>query len=940
MTGRGLRLLLTWGMATFFLQFFPSCRTSGPETGDSALYEVFRNPPADARPMVRWWWNGNCVEADEIRRELAVMKKAGIGGVEINSIAMPEHAGACSTGSLQWAGKAWSSMVRTASEEAVKQGMISDLIVGSGWPFGGRFLKEDEIMQRVGIRKQLVKANSTLNIDIKKYLGFESHHLPGTTDDHVTSDVDLVSVKLIPRPVTSLDEVVDITREVKDNRLVYAVDNRNYVLVFVYLERNFNKVTLGSPGADGPIMDHYKHEAVMDYLNRLKAIEEATGLSLQQLIRALFCDSIELSGSNWTDDMAQEFQVRNGYSVMPYLPFVIQPPGKRNRYEASPAMADTLKRVQYDFYHTIIDLFLERFTMQFQEFCSDNGVLCRYQAYGTPYYMGLFQGYMIPDIPESNSWIYSGARDEAGTDEYTWVQGHGYMLWNKAASSASHVMGRKITSCEAMTNTQGVFRTSLETVKQSDDMNFITGVNHSVLHGFNYSPPEAGFPGWVRFGSYFSEQNSWWKYFPRWTGYNARLSSLFQHSKPVADIAVLSRLRDLWGEVGPDRPPLNMEPWYYARLWEPISNLGSSCDYIHQTILEDAKVEGTELQCGKMHYKVLLLSGVESLTPKAALKLQEFAGAGGTIVFIGKTPHRSLSLKDASTNDTIVRKAVEAALHAGHVIQMAAPGEPEDLIDWTREMLERTGTGPQVKISDPVSHLYCMKQYHGETEIFFFANSHRKRAVEFDATFDTPRKKPYIWLPETGERFALSFKERNKIHLKLEPLESALIVFEPAKLNFPAYQVSPSPVQLKPFKGSWDVTFEHVNGKVFSRKMDRLIDFSTSADTAIRNFAGTVSYSTTFENQGGVRFVRLSEVNEGVSELVVNGRHAGIRWYGNHCYHIAPYVKQGTNRIEIKLTNTLANYCGSLTDNPAAQAWTRFYHTPVPSGLEGVELGE
>jgi hypothetical protein len=64
-----------------------------------------------------------------------------------------------------------------------------------------------------------------------------------------------------------------------------------------------------------------------------------------------------------------------------------------------------------------------------------------------------------------------------------------------------------------MTNTRGVFKASLEEIKRHDDMNFITGINHSVLHGYNYSPAMAGFPGWVRFGSYFNEHNTWWPYF-------------------------------------------------------------------------------------------------------------------------------------------------------------------------------------------------------------------------------------------------------------------------------------------------------------------------------------------------------------------------------------------------------------------------------------------
>ena len=910
------------------------------DLSDNTLFTYFQDPPADARPMVRWWWNGNCVEAGEIKRELGVMKKAGIGGVEINSIAMPPHAKPTDARPLQWAGKEWIHMVQTASEEARELGMITDLIVGSGWPFGGRFLNEDQTIQRLGIKKQTAKANTNINIDVKEYLSFELQHAPGEIVSKETSDAKLLSVKLIPVNVNSLKEIIDLTQEVKDNRLVYTTDSIDYVLVFVYNERDFKNVYHGAPGADGPIMDHFNVEAVMGYLNRLKAIAEETGIPISELIRALFCDSIELGGSNWTDDMDEQFMNRNGYDITPYLPFVIQPFRQSNTYETSHDLAETFKRVQYDYYNTLINLFLERFTSKFQEFCTENGVLCRYQAYGTPYYMGLFQGNMIPDIPESNNWIYSRGRDEAAASEYTWVQDHGYMLWNKAASSGAHIAGRKITSCESMTNVQGVFRTSLETIKQADDMNFITGINHSVLHGFNYSPPEAGFPGWVRYGAYFSEQNTWWKYFINWADYNARLSSVFQNSQPTADIAVLGRLRDLWGEVGPDRPALNNNPWYYSSLWEPISNLGSSCDYIHMPVLENSIISGKNLVCGKMNYKALILTDVVSLTPEAAFKIKEFASAGGKVVFVGNAPIRSLSYKDAESNDEIVAAAMEEALNTENVIQIESPEKSVNFISWTKGLMERIELEPQVEIIDPLSRLYFMKQYRSEQEIFFFVNSDRKNALEFEATFKTGNEFPYIWMPASGERFALSYNKKNKLYIKLDALESVLIVYEPAKIDLPEYQFKSSPTNGTVINSSWDVKFEHINGSVFHREMDHLIDFKTSDDDSIRTFAGTVTYTAQLENPGTLTHIVLADVNEAVTELAVNGISAGMKWYGNHCYEVGELIKQGTNQIEIKLTNTLANYCSSLSDNPAAQAWTKNYYTPVSSGLIGVELVE
>ena len=56
---------------------------------DSDLYKQFQNPASKYHPFVRWWWNGDKVEAGELVRELHLLKNAGIGGVEINPISFP-----------------------------------------------------------------------------------------------------------------------------------------------------------------------------------------------------------------------------------------------------------------------------------------------------------------------------------------------------------------------------------------------------------------------------------------------------------------------------------------------------------------------------------------------------------------------------------------------------------------------------------------------------------------------------------------------------------------------------------------------------------------------------------------------------------------------------------------------------------------------------------
>src|SRR5688500_7888004 len=52
----------------------------------AVLNQRCETPPDDSRPMMRWWWFGPSVTEARLARELALMKEAGIGGVEIQPV--------------------------------------------------------------------------------------------------------------------------------------------------------------------------------------------------------------------------------------------------------------------------------------------------------------------------------------------------------------------------------------------------------------------------------------------------------------------------------------------------------------------------------------------------------------------------------------------------------------------------------------------------------------------------------------------------------------------------------------------------------------------------------------------------------------------------------------------------------------------------------------
>src|SRR5210317_1894121 len=170
-------------------------------------------------------------------------------------------------------------------------------------------------------------------------------------------------------------------------------------------------------------------------------------------------------------------------------------------------------------------------------------------------------------------------------------------------------------SSDLITNTAMAFMATLERIKIAGDQSNISGVNHSVLHGFNYSPPEATFPGWVRYGTYFNENNTWWPYFRNWSDYKARISYLLQQAIPQANVAILQPLTDLWMKYGPQRDPFPSRwyPKYQNNLWEAVHQNGGACDYVSENIINKSTFEKGEMIYNGRRYSALLLPEIETL---------------------------------------------------------------------------------------------------------------------------------------------------------------------------------------------------------------------------------------------------------------------------------------------------------------------------------------
>lgn len=909
-----------------FIHALPSFARSVTPPGELAatdgLYKLFKDPQAGYRPFVRWWWNGDKVNKAELSRELKLLKEAGIGGVEINPIKFPGRTDDLDISSLPWLSDPWTDALQHTFREAKALGLTCDLIVGSGWPFGAEYLQGDEQAQIMLIGTKRLEGKMDYEASIFDLIKEAD---PAVSSPYARRKLEVLSVQLVPEPFNRMDQIKDLSHQIKDGYISATIPRGNWVLYALVKISGFLEVINGAPGANGPVLNHYNKEAVAKYLNHMSdAIRKKTG-PLSDHIRALFTDSMELEGANWTPDMADEFKKRRGYDLMPYLAFTQFKVGSMGNVfnyaygaEMGAQMKDMIQRVRYDFDLTKAELVKERFIDTYVQWCRDNKVKSRAQAYGRGYFP--LEGSFDMDIPECETWIKAGiGKEMSETDTRI---GRGYTMVNKYVSSAAHLKGRRLISCEELTNTDVVFNETLELMKITGDLSTISGVTHPVFHGFNYSPPEAPFPGWIRYGCYLNERANLWPYFKYFNDYKARMSALLQQGDMFADMAVLTPLADMWSQFGAQNEPFPSfaYPNHLSLIWEVIHQNGHACDYIAEPVIVDADIKDGRLRYGPRSYHTLFLIQVESLEPATAQKLLQFVENGGRVFCLDTYPVKSLGWQNHQQRDEEVKAAVEKmkALPERFILL----NKPEkEFIKWYKEIQTKYNITPYVRISKPDPFVTQVRYQTRDAEILLFINSSLDNAHPIDIVPDeaiVAGRQAWIWNADNGERYKL--EDPRRITLDLGPADSVLLVFDNNKKG-PAWKPKPAAAANDLAIDDWTVEFSHTDGSVKKTSMKKLKDLKELPEFV--SFSGTVTYRSSFQvtDKAKAGFLNLGKVY-GISMLSVNNKPLGVQWYGRHIYSLSNAVQTGLNTVEIKVVTTMGNYMKTLKDNGIAQYWT------------------
>ena len=218
------------------------------------------------------------------------------------------------------------------------------------------------------------------------------------------------------------------------------------------------------------------------------------------------------------------------------------------------------------------------------------------------------------------------------------------------ATSASHLYDKPVTSSETWTWLHSpVFRATPLDMKAEADLHFLQGVNQLIGHGWPYSPPEAGEPGWRFYAAaVFNNHNPWWLVMPDIAAYLQRVSFLLRQGKPANDVAVYLPTADAYAGFSLGRDSVNqaMEGLLGSTLVPQILDAGYGFDFI-----DDGAIAH-----GGVPHPILILPGVERIPLATLEKIVEYARKGGTVIATRRTPSLAPGLMEAETDTPKIRE--------------------------------------------------------------------------------------------------------------------------------------------------------------------------------------------------------------------------------------------------------------------------------------------
>ena len=855
--------------------------------GLAAIRRSFAAPPAESRPMMRWWWFGPSVTREEIDAEMRRMKEGGLGGFEL-AVVYPMALDDAASGlrNERYLSPEFLDKVSFTARKARELGLRMDVTIGSGWSYGGPYITPDLAAARIRSDRREITPDRT---SVARPVPYENDRLVAAfigkgssqeADPRTFRELDISGAGPIALPAGSGPRVV----------------------LFYFSSHSGQIVKRAALGAEGYVLDHFSRPAIETHLR--EAGDKLLGAAGPGGVYAIFCDSLEVYDADWTADLLEQFRARRGYDLRPLLPIWERDAGDRSL------------EVRRDVGRTLSELYEERFLVPLKQWATRNNVLLRIQNYGEP--PATISSSRHADLIDGEGWKYRE------------------LTSSRWASSASHLFGRPVTTSETWTWLHSpAFRATPLDVKAEADQHFLAGINQLIGHGWPYSPPQAGTPGWPFYAAaVLSDKNPWWPVMPDLAAYLHRLSFVLRQGEPVADVALYAPTEDAWAAF---RPGASMN--LFRKIVELVGPgvvpgilaAGHGFDLID---------DGSIKEAGARRYKAIVLPGVRFVPEATRRFLADYARAGGAVIAVRRKPDGEWP-------------SVELVSEADLSSRLAAAVPPD-------VAFESAGTD-----------VGFVHRRLADADVYFVANtSNTPRTVTARFRSQTPHAE--LWNAFTG-RIERMDAAQSGIALALEPYGTRVVVFRPDGGDAPLARKT-SVVAAEDLRSGWTVGY----GGAAASGAPVDLPHSWAEDSARSHYSGTVTYTRRltlppgFRTPGGRVFLDFGDARaiepeplpggtlrgnsfaalvapplREAATVFVNGRRAGSVWAPPYRVDITDLLRDGANEIRVDVYNTAINRLAEGGHLPDTNALVERYGQrfrlqdleglrPLPSGILSV----
>jgi hypothetical protein len=848
---------------------------SAQSPGETFL-KNFAAPPADARPMMRWWWFGPAVEDRELARELRVMQQAGIGGVEIQpvyplSLDDPEHG----IRNLPYLSPEFLSAVRFANTTARSLGLRVDITLGSGWPYGGP-------------ATTLALSAGRLKL-VELPVGGQNIALPQAGEGD-----SLLAVFTVPGAAKHWDPSAARRLPVAAGQGVIQLPSAPAgpaTLLLFYASHTRQQVKRPAIGAEGFVIDHFARPAIEEHISD---VADKLAIAFDgQPPYSVFSDSLEVYGSDWTPSLPAEFQRRRGYDLIPHLPEL---------YAGGTPLAEAVRN---DWGRTLSELIRENYLTPLKDWATQHKTQFRSQTYGEP--AVTLADEAIPSLPEGEG--------------PQWRQ-FSFTRW---ASSASHLYQRNVTSAETFTWLHSpVFSATPLDMKVEADRMFLSGVNQVIGHGWPYTPPSVADPGWNLYAAaVFDDKNPWFAVMPDIAKYMQRASWMLRQGKPANDVAILLPEDDAQAAFSPGHVSVTdeMKKRISPELMRTILDAGYNLDYIDAATIDKQ---------GTIAYPIVVLPPTTRMPVAAAHRLADYVASGGRVIALGATPTLAPGLGHEDESSEVAATLAKLFASPGTTRLSSITGLaaalhkalPPDLTATSLPDPARSGNDS----SAGLGFIHRVLVGSQPMDLYFVVNS-ANTPLSTNLSFRAVHRTLTTLSLDSGtEVTGRELPKAASVAMTFAPYESKVFLLSdvPAKPR----QVSPShPIQLPAIDSGWTIQFA-------GSAVEPLAAF-VPVDTmpGRRFFSGEITYARTITldrkppsgtsilldfgkstptidarrpGASGIRALVDQPIRD-AAIVVVNGKRAGSIWHPPYAIDIAPLLNAGANTMEVHVFNTAVN---------------------------------